>query len=187
VRLDHAAGTIRRAPGLRLDTGGTTKGLAADWAAERLAGARRLVVDCGGDLRVRVAPGGAPYDVVVEHPLSGERAATLRVRAGAVATSGLGRRVWRGEHGGFAHHLLDPATGAPAWTGLVSATALAPTALEAEVLAKTALLQGPEGARRVLDRSGGVLVHDDGTVERVGAAARPVLRLSRFQLQAAAA
>ena len=35
----------------------------------------------------------------------------------------------------------------PAWTGLISATALAPTAVEAEALAKAALLSGPTHAR----------------------------------------
>ena len=54
-----------------------------------------------------------------------------------------------------AHHLLDPSTGRPAWTGLVGATALAPTALEAETLAKIALLSGPARGLRVLARHGG--------------------------------
>jgi thiamine biosynthesis lipoprotein len=169
---------------LRLDTGGSTKGLAADAVARLLAGARRLVVDCAGDLRVAGAPA---FDVVVEHPLGGEPAAILRVGAGAVATSGLARRVWRGPGGRAAHHLLDPATGDPAWTGLISATATAPTALEAETLAKTALLRGPIGARRVLGRRGGVLIHDDGTVERVGSAARPSVRLRHDRLRPAVA
>ena len=70
--------------------------------------------------------------------------------------------------GGFAHHLLDPATGAPAWTGLISVTALAPTALEAETLAKAALLSGPDRRAGMLATYGGLLVHDDGDVEAVG-------------------
>ena len=194
VEVDNAAGTITRPPGLRLDTGGTTKGLAADAAAQLLLGLpatdapRRLVVDCGGDLRVAVAPGAAPFDVVVEHPLTGEPAATLPVRGGGVATSGLARRLWRAPDGAPVHHLLDPATGESAWTGLISATALAATALHAEALAKAALLRGPAGARRLLGRRGGVLVHDDGTVERVGPAAEghPVLRLRAADLRVAA-
>ena len=67
----------------------------------------------------------------------------LRLATGAVATSGLNVRLWRRADGTPAHHLLDPATGDPAWTGVVGATALAPTALEAETLAKAALLSGP--------------------------------------------
>ena len=81
---------------------------------------------------------------------------------GGVATSGIGRRSWTGADGAPAHHLLDPATGRPAFTGVVQATALAPTALEAEVAARAAVLSGPEQAPRWL-RRGGVVVLDDGS------------------------
>jgi len=151
--VETAPGAIRRPPGLRLDLGGTAKGLIADLAVRLIGG--DAVVDCGGDVRV----GSAPRDVVVAHPFTGEPAAELRVRAG-VATSGLARRIW---HDG--HHLIDPAAGRPAWTGLVAATALAPSAARAEALAKAALLSGPAGARAVLAGHGGVLVHDSGEVE----------------------
>ena len=92
---------------------------------------------------------------------------TLRVTDGAVATSGLERRVWRRPDGSFAHHLLDPSTGQSVWTGLTAATALAPTALEAEALAKAALLSGPHGARHVPAAGGGILIQDSGETERI--------------------
>jgi FAD:protein FMN transferase len=168
VEVDDDAGVIRRPPGLELDLGGSVKGWAADLVAARLERHGRCVVDCGGDLRV-VAGRGAPWEVRVRHPLTGGVAHTLRVRAGGVATSGIDARLWERPGGDFAHHLIDPATGSPAWTGLAAATALAPTALEAEALAKAALLSGPAAGRRLLrGRHGGVLVHDDGAVEPVG-------------------
>ena len=68
-----------------------------------------------------------PRDVNIRHPLNDEIAHRFTVTTGAVATSGLQTRVWHSEHG-FAHHLIDPARGAPAWTGVIQATALAPTA-----------------------------------------------------------
>jgi len=177
--LDHAAGTVVRPPGVCFDSGGIGKGLAADLVAERLRGYSRFVVDCGGDIRI----GGAgallaPFRVVVADPLTGGAAHMLRLGLGAVATSGLSRRIWRRPDGRFAHHLLDPATGEPAWTGVLSATALADTAVEAEALAKEALLRGPIDGRSVLADRGGVLIHDDGTAEAVGplAAATPPRR-----------
>jgi thiamine biosynthesis lipoprotein len=88
----------------------------------------------------------------------------LQLADGAIATSSIVHRSWRTARGP-AHHLLDPATGRPAWTGLLSATALAPTTLAAETLAKAALLSGAEGARRILARHGGLIVHDGGEVE----------------------
>ena len=169
IRVDDQAGTIQRPPGVRLDSGGTGKGLAADMAADLLGEYARFVIDCGGDLRVGGPDTAAdPYRVEVEHPLTGGHVIVLRLRGGAVATSGINVRIWRtGDHR-FSHHLLDPATGEPAWTGLVGATALGSTALEAETLAKAALLSGPERARRWLADFGGVLVHDGGEVEYVG-------------------
>ena len=163
VHVDHS---IARPPGLRLDLGGSAKGLAADWAARRLAPYGRFAVDCGGDMRL-----GGAHEVHVRGTNE-----TLHIKDGSVATSGLDRRVWRNSDGSYAHHLLDPSTGEPAWTGLIAATALAPTALEAEALAKASLLSGPDGARRILAAAGGVLVHDSGDVERVGL--RPRVRLA---------
>ncbi len=169
VHVDDAHGTVRRPAGIELDTGGTGKGLAADAVAHRLRARLRFAVDCGGDLRV----GGdgaqrAPYEVEVAHPFGGEPIHRLQLGPGAIATSGIDSRLWQRSDGTFAHHLIDPLTGAPAWTGLVTVTALAPTALEAETLAKAALLSGPRVGAALLAEHGGVLVHDDGDVQLAG-------------------
>jgi thiamine biosynthesis lipoprotein len=170
VRVDDRAGLVRRPPGVELDTGGTGKGLAADAVASRLGARDRFAIDCGGDLRI----GGEsaerdPFEVEVVHPFTGEAVTRVWLGPAAIATSGIDSRLWRRADGSFAHHLIDPASGEPAWTGVVSVTALAPTALEAETLAKLALLSGPNGAREVLGAHGGLLVHDDGEVELAGA------------------
>jgi len=177
--VDDTAGTVSRPPGVRFDSGGAGKGLAADLIAAELGGYSRFLVDCGGDIRIGGAdPSHRPYEVFVEHPLTGERAFVLKLAAGAVATSGLNVRIWRGADGHYAHHLLDPSTGKPAWTGLVGATALGVTALEAETLAKAALLSGPAGGRTIITEQGGLLVHDSGRVETVGPlGGKPRIRL----------
>jgi thiamine biosynthesis lipoprotein len=169
IQVDDAAGTISRPPGLRFDTGGAGKGLAADALAHRLAAHSRVMIDCGGDVRVTGQDvGKRPIAIEIEHPLTGSALHSFALGGGAVATSGIARRIWRTREG-YAHHLLDPATGRPAWTGLIQATALAATALEAETLAKAALLSGADEARRILNRQGGAIVHDDGRVELIGA------------------
>jgi thiamine biosynthesis lipoprotein len=169
IVVDDRSGTVSRPPGVQFDTGGTGKGLCADAVAWRLRGFTRFVVDCGGD----IALGGIgaefdPYEIAIEHPLTGGSIGTLRLARGGVATSGLNVRIWRDAAGGFRHHLLDPSTGTPAWTGLIGATAVAGSALEAETLSKMALLLGAAGAREVLAEQGGVIVHDDGEVELIG-------------------
>jgi thiamine biosynthesis lipoprotein len=153
-RVRVSSDAIERPPGIALDTGGTGKGLAADHLAWLVGG----TADCGGDVRVL-----GTREVHVLHPLTRETCQVLRITDGACATSGIDRRLWERPDGTLAHHLLDPATGEPAWTGVIAATALAPTALEAEALAKAALLSG---SARPLTH-GGVLVRDDGDVEVV--------------------
>jgi thiamine biosynthesis lipoprotein len=162
--------TIRRPPHTVLDSGGLGKGLAADLVAARLTGLR-FIVDVGGDLAVGHG-GGGPHEVSVIHPLTGEVAHRFCVGGGGVATSGIHRRLWLDDRGAPAHHVLDPSTGRPAWTGLLAATAVGRSALEAEVLAKVALLRGPQGGRAALAAHGGVLVHEDGAVEVVPALRR---------------
>ena len=168
VHVDDSAGIVHRPPGIRLDSGGAGKGLAADAMAHRLADYSRVAIDCGGDVRVAGAATRAqPCDVEIEHPLTGEPAHSFALGDGAVATSGIGTRIWQADNG-YAHHLIDPSTGRPAWTGLIQVTAIAPTALEAETLSKAALLSGPDRAREVLAQYGGALIHDEGAVELVG-------------------
>jgi len=167
--VDALTGVVHRPPGIRFDTGGSGKGLAADLCAGRLTGYATFAVDAGGDLRIG---GEEPAErlVEVEHPLRAEPAHAFPVSRGAVATSGIATRIWHSADG-VAHHLLDPSTGRPAWTGVIQATALGETALEAETFAKAALLSGPEQGEALLERRGGVLVLDDGTVRKVGALA----------------
>ncbi|HET8536068.1 MAG TPA: FAD:protein FMN transferase [Solirubrobacteraceae bacterium] len=164
---------IERPPGVRLDSGGTGKGLAADALLVQLAGFGRVAVDCGGDVRIGgPLAASRPFQVDVQHPLTGDIVISMELGGGGIATSGLDRNVWQRADGSFAHHLLDPSTGEPAWTGLVGATALAPSALEAETLAKAALLSGPERGRALLAEHGGVLFTEDGGFEAVGVLAR---------------
>jgi thiamine biosynthesis lipoprotein len=156
LRVDGAV--IHRPPGLALDSGGLAKGLFADLLAAQLAHHGAFAVECAGDLRV----GGTPRRVHVASPFGGPSLHTFRLADAAAATSGIGRRSWLDGHGRPAHHLLDPSTGTPAFTGVVQATAIAPTAVEAEIRAKAALLSGPDAAPGWLPH-GGVVVYDDGT------------------------
>jgi FAD:protein FMN transferase len=160
VRTDRRSGTVTRPPGVRIDPGGIAKGVFADELSALLAGHDAFVVDCGGDLRLGGRLGLA-RDVHVASPFDDAVLHTFTLRAGGVATSGIGKRSWIGPDGAVAHHLLDPASGRPAFTGLVQVTALAPSAIEAEALSKSALLRGPAGAEQVLAH-GGLIVFEDG-------------------------
>jgi thiamine biosynthesis lipoprotein len=133
----------------------------ADELAASLGSHRSFAIDCAGDLAFGGA-GGISRAVEVESPFDGTVLHRFSLRAGGIATSGIGRRSWLGADGRPAHHLLDPATGLPAFTGIVQATAIAPTATLAEIHAKAAVLSGPERAPGWLPW-GGVLVFDEGS------------------------
>jgi thiamine biosynthesis lipoprotein len=165
ITVDRRAGTVSRPPGVEIDSGGIAKGLLADLVAESLSGHADYAVDCCGDVRVG-GTSGRPRRVLVQDPAGGEPVHELAVSDGGVATSGIGRRSWIADDGRPAHHLLDPSTGRPAYTGIVQATALAPTAFLAEVYSKYALLSGRPLARERLPY-GGVLVLEEGGVEVV--------------------
>jgi thiamine biosynthesis lipoprotein len=100
-------------------------------------------------------------------PFDQKPIASIPVKNGAVATSGIYARLWLDKNNKPSHHLLDPSNGEPAWTGIISASAIAKTALEAETLAKMALLSGPEKARELLAPLGGVVVHQNRQIEKI--------------------
>ena len=133
--------------------------------AEALASHSSFAVNCAGDLVI----GGAAEltrPIRVESPFDGRILHTFDMRQTGVATSGIGRRSWLDGDGRIAHHLLNPATGGPAFTGVVQVTALAPSALIAEIRAKAAILSGPHAAPAWLVH-GGVIVFDDGSHQTV--------------------
>ena len=94
-----------------------------------------------------------------------------------MATSGLDTPpvARAGRHAASPHPRPDPQAGVDGPRS--SATALAPTAVEAEALAKAALLSGPAMAGRWLRRHGGLVVRDDGDVQTTTA---PLARQARF-------
>jgi thiamine biosynthesis lipoprotein len=161
LSVDLDANVVWRPPGLKLDSGGLAKGLFADVLAGSLDGHRSFAVECAGDLRLG-GRGAGPRTVLVESPFDGQVLHTFALRDCGVATTGIGKRSWLDERGHPAHHLLDPSTGRPAYTGVVQATAIAPTAVEAEARAKAAVLSGRENASDWMPH-GGVLVCDDGS------------------------
>lgn len=59
-------------------------------------------------------------------------------------------RTWK-RSGKILHHLIDPRTGEPAKNGVVSVSVLAPSAAQADVFAKTALIMGLEDGARFLE------------------------------------
>jgi thiamine biosynthesis lipoprotein len=103
------------------------------------------------------------WQVDLDSSLASSR--TFHLGEGAVATSTRLRRAWM-QDGEPQHHLIDPVSGRPAWSGLAVATVLAECAASAEILAKAAFVAGPEAGAALLEAHNvtGMFVHDDGRV-----------------------
>ena len=163
VGLEAATRTVARPAQLHVDLGGLVTGRTVDRAAELLPASG--YVDAGGDVAVR-----GEWTIEVEDPADPDRVLlAIAVRDRAVATSAPNRRRWR-VGATWAHHLIDPRTGEPARSDLAQATAVAATAEEADVLAKTTFLLGRAAGAELLASRGvaGVLVGVDRTVAIVG-------------------
>jgi thiamine biosynthesis lipoprotein len=167
MTLDREGRSVATPAGLRLDLGGIGKGYAVDRAAQILAPAGDFLIDAGGDVFASGdGPDGDGWLVAVAGPArDSDDVALLRLRDEALATSTTAVRRWR-RGGRWLNHLIDPRTGEAADGGVVSASVIAGTAVEAETLAKAALLMGREDGPRFLERQAraGLLALDDGTL-----------------------
>jgi thiamine biosynthesis lipoprotein len=167
IKLEHAQQTITLPMKVRIDLGGIAKGWTVQQAAQQLAQYGPCLVDAGGDMRtIGLVPGTTHWSIDVVDPFDHERdVMTLRLRDQSVATSGIDRRTWQRRDGVWQHHLIDPRTGLPAQTDVLSATVIAPTTVEAEIAAKVVAICGSEEGLAWLEEQpdyAAVIVREDG-------------------------
>lgn len=154
IEIDPDTCTVDLPVGLAVDAGAIGKGLAADLAMARLleSGADGALVSIGGDISTggRSPVGGWTVDIEHPDPEHGTLG-RIAISGGGVATSSTRSRRWR--HGGREyHHLIDPWTGAPSMTDLMSVTVIARSGWLAEVHATAAILAGSSEVIEYLDR-----------------------------------
>jgi FAD:protein FMN transferase len=161
-----AARSLRLPPGAGLDFGGTAKGWAAQQASRRLQLYGPALFDAGGDIAItgRQAD-GQPWAVGIANPFdSDSNLEVLALGRCGVATSGRDYRRWL-QDGIWKHHIIDPRSGHPAETDVLSATVIAPTLEEAETAAKVVLILGSQEGMAWLERQPGMaalMVLEDG-------------------------
>ena len=154
VEIDAAAGRARIEPGGSADLGGIGKGFSATralWAMrEAWLEVRGGLVDLGGDIAVwGETPDGGPWRVAIADTRSpGRQLGSIELAEGAVATSGRDTRRFGPER--RLHHLIDPATGAPAADGPLAVTVVGPDAAEAEAYATALAVTPPAEAHELL-------------------------------------
>jgi FAD:protein FMN transferase len=168
IKVDPIHRQVTLPIGIKLDFGGIAKGMAVDAALEKLyqSDIHSALVNAGGDLSVLCFPPGDEHWLVA---VPGQNQYwTIPLHHGAVATSGIARRHWM-QGNVLRHHILDPRTGLPAQSDLWSVTVVADHCEQAEVAAKVAFILGSKSGAEFLrkHRIAGLLVHEDGTWERV--------------------
>ena len=92
-------------------------------------------------------------------PITGETVCTIRLVNSAVATSGRDYRQWIRDGQHF-HHIIDPRTGHPSTSDILSASVIAPDGVQAEIWAKAALIDSALLSLPTL------LFHSDGSMVR---------------------
>ena len=142
-------------PDTRLDLGAVAKGYACGRAAESLrkSGVTSALLDFGGNIYALGAKPGADCWVVgitAPYPDDGAIALSVPVRDMAVVTSGGYQRFFE-TGGSLYHHILDPATGYPADSGLLSVTILSPDSTVADCLSTACFVLGLEKGMALLD------------------------------------
>ncbi len=162
VAFDPAEHTLRLPAGAHLDFGGVAKGWAAQQAVQSLSAFGPAMFSAGGDLAISgPRPDGRPWDIGVEDPFhNSEYLEVLYIERGGVATSGKDYHRWT-KRGVSQHHIIDPRTGLPAETDILTATVIAPDAMLAEAFAKAILISGSEAGLAWLDsdeRLAGLLI-----------------------------
>ncbi len=166
VVSDGTARTLQLPAGARLDFGGVAKGWAAQQAVLSMSEYGPSLFSAGGDIAVSgLRAGGEPWMIGVDDPFRpGEFAEYLYLERGGVATSGKDYRRWM--RGGMQqHHIIDPRTGLPADTDVLTATVIAPDAILAEAFAKAILISGSQAGLAWLDndeRLAGMLILENG-------------------------
>ncbi|MCD8007714.1 MAG: FAD:protein FMN transferase, partial [Clostridiales bacterium] len=152
VTYDSSTSTVTLGEGQSIDLGGIAKGYTSQRIMELFeeVGVTSAMVSLGGNIQcLGTKPDGSLWRVGIQDPVGSEGAivAVIEVEDQAVITSGSYERYFTDEATGETyHHIIDPTTGYPADSGLISVT----------IVAAAGALGGGVSARRgVRGRVGG--------------------------------
>ncbi|TMB96894.1 MAG: FAD:protein FMN transferase [Chloroflexi bacterium] len=173
IEFDEADHTVCVMQGVEIDLGATAKALASDLAAAaalQAVGSGGVLVSLGGDIALAGdAPAGGWAVQTSEDsgaPLD-ESEETITIQSGGIATSSITVRRW--SRGGVVlHHIIDPATGAPASGPWRTASVVAGSCVDANIAATAAIVMGEAAiAWLAANKLPARLVDRDGIVHRL--------------------
>ena len=156
-RVDYArirvnGDSVTLPDGMEIDLGGIAKGYAGREAASylRAHGVTSALLNLGGNVQtIGSKPDGNAWRVAVRDPLNETSyAGVAEVRDKAAVTSGGYERCFTADDGQTYWHIMDPATGRPARSGLLSATVIADDGALCDALSTALFVMGAEQAER---------------------------------------
>ena len=145
VSLDQESASLP--DGMKLDLGAVAKGYTADRLA-KLAQERDItsaLLDLGQStiLALGAKPDGSPWRIGIQDPQGEGYLGVLELEGQAMGTSGGYQRYF--ERDGVRYwHIIDPATAAPARSGLLSVTVVSPSGLACDGLSTALFVMGLE-------------------------------------------
>jgi len=149
--------------GAEADFGGVMKGYVTDKLHEKLKenGIREAVINLGGNV---LALGSCK--VGIQNPEDkNSLLCAVSVSDKAVVTSGIYQRTFADQNGIMRHHILNPKTGYPADSGVVSVTVIGEDATLCDVLSTAFLVLGKEKTEKLYERfDAEVIMLVNGTV-----------------------
>lgn len=164
---------VRLAEGQGIDLGAVAKGFTSDRVAQifRSYGLESGLIYLGGNVHcLGSKPGGTDWRIGIQDPgNSAGIVGVLAVSGKAVITSGAYERYFKDEETGKTyHHILDPATGCPAETGISSVTIVSPDGTLADSLSTACFVMGLEKSveywREYGDDFEMIIMDDDGLI-----------------------
>ncbi|MCL6591310.1 MAG: FAD:protein FMN transferase [Firmicutes bacterium] len=144
--------------GQMVDLGGIAKGYAADAVIQiyRRNGIRSGLINIGGNVAtLGTRPDGTPWRIGIQDPRArhGKILGVVRVSDQAVVTSGDYEKYFM-KNGKRYHHIINPRSGRPAESGLISVTIVAASSTEADALATAVFILGSDKGMSLLKRYG---------------------------------
>jgi FAD:protein FMN transferase len=178
LKLDPTTRSALQPGGTSVDLSSIAKGFAVDEVARALAslGMSDALVEIGGELLgIGERPDGQPWRVAVRWPtdVPGELGPVVALRGLSIATSG--DEFHRFESDGRRYsHTIDPRSGAPVPHALVSVSVLHALCMQADALATTLTVLGPQAGWEFAESEGVAALFvrqgDDGLEARMTAA-----------------
>jgi len=152
----YASGLITLPEGMEIDLGSVAKGYAGQLVAQMLRehGVQSALLNLGGNVQtVGAKPDGSPWQIGIKDPQGEDAMMVLSVEDQAVVTSGGYERYFE-QDGQTYWHIMDPSTGHPADSGLISVTIVGDEGVVCDGLSTALFVMGLEKAADLWAQSG---------------------------------